>query len=400
MSTRPGPCRLPHIPGQSSRLQYSSGVEPTTVHVRGERRKAIVQNQTVSEERIAREQQERVVEVKRAGRLAMVLVVLALTMALGWAGIAVAAPGQVTIADRDAIIRVGQDIYVAPGETVETVVAIGGRVTLAGTVRNAVVAIGGDVVMEPTSSVGGAATPADVAVVTVGGRLITQNGAQLMGKVVTTADGWAVDLFDGWLFNGVNGLNGFNLVGNWIAYTIFFVVVALLATLIMPRHLVLVRDRVKGHFWACLGWGALTGIILIPLASIILLITVVGVLALIPGLLIALPVVLFFGFVAMGAWLGERVLGSSGGHRENLLLAAVVGVAIFSLLNLVPVAGGMVLGVVWLVGLGATVLAIKDGWKRRRQARLAAAAGPVDAGVPAPQPPAVSGAQPPAETIA
>jgi hypothetical protein len=314
--------------------------------------------------------------MNRGGRSLVLVLALALVMVMGFAGLAAAAPGGATVVVDDGTqIQIGRDAYVAPGETVDTVMAVGGNVTVAGTVRTVAVAIGGDVRIESGATVGGAMTPDDVVVVAVGGQIVTQPGARVMGRTMVVTDGVLDDLFDGGFFFGAHGLFSVStIVGGWLAFTLFFVMFALLATLILPRQITLVRDQVSRAFWPSLGWGALIALIVIPLGSVLLLVTVVGILALVPALFIALPLVVFFGFVGVGTLVGGRLVAALGGRRDNLILAGVVGVAVLGLLNLVPVLGGLLLGVVWMVGLGAIVLAIRDA-RRRRKAALGAQAG-------------------------
>ena len=277
------------------------------------------------------------------------------------------------------MIQLGRDAYVAPGETADTVVAVGGNVRVAGTVRNAVVAIGGDVRVEPGATVGGGVTSDDVVLVTVGGQVVSRPGAAVTGRTLNVTGRWIEDLFDDGLSFGTNGwFDGGAMIGGWLTFTLFFMMVALLATLILPRQVSMVRDQVSREFWPSLGWGALTALVLIPLASVLLLVTVVGILALVPGLLIALPLVLFFGFVGVSTLVGGQLVAALGGRRDNLVLAGIVGVAILGLLNLVPVAGAIVLAVAWMVGLGATVLVVRNA---RRQ-RSAAQAGPAAPSTP------------------
>ncbi len=81
--------------------------------------------------------------------------------------------------DGSDLVRVGDSIEIAEGEVVQgDAVAVGGSVTVAGTVMGDVVGIGGDVRLESTAVVHGEA-------VCVGGKLTREPGAKVSGEVVS-----------------------------------------------------------------------------------------------------------------------------------------------------------------------------------------------------------------------
>ena len=159
----------------------------------------------------------------------------------------------------------------------------------------------------------------------------------------------------------------------WVASTILYVLVAVLCTLLVPRQVIAVRERVVHHPWTSVGWGALTAGLLVPISSVLLLVTVVGILVLIPWLLVVVPLALFFGYVGMGAALGGCLAGVTGSHRERLVAAAVAGVVLLHLLRLIPYAGTAAWAVVWVTGFGAATMATWTWWRGRRGAAPAAA---------------------------
>ena len=67
-------------------------------------------------------------------------------------------------------------------------VAVGGDVTVNGTVNKAVVAVGGDVTAASTASIGSGMKPDDTAIVAVGGATHVESGASVTGKI-TKVDG-------------------------------------------------------------------------------------------------------------------------------------------------------------------------------------------------------------------
>jgi hypothetical protein len=68
--------------------------------------------------------------------------------------------------------------------------------------------------------------------------------------------------------------------------------------------------------------------------------------------------------------LGDWVLPLLGYKGESLVLAGIVGVLILRIVTLIPIAGGTVVGVASMAGLGATVAALWAWqWRRHELAR-------------------------------
>jgi hypothetical protein len=132
--------------------------------------------------------------------------------------------------------------------------------------------------------------------------------------------------------------------------------IVLLIFLLFPLRMRLALDRVERHP----GISALTGIgamlALLPIAGI-LLVSIVG----IP--LIALEIAALFA----GVWLGTGAVALLVGRRlfelvmpkttPSPLAALVLGLVVVSAAEIIPAIGWIVTSLVWLVGLGAAVLA-------------------------------------------
>jgi hypothetical protein len=132
--------------------------------------------------------------------------------------------------------------------------------------------------------------------------------------------------------------------------------------------------------------AALLSILLVPIAIVLLCITVIGIAA-IPFVVFGLFCMGLFGKAAMLAWLGRRVIG----HSERLhhpAIAVLVGGLIVLVLYLVPVLGFLVYKLLGFFGFGAVVYTLILAGRARRHAQPAGAAyaGPT----------AAAGAVPPA----
>jgi hypothetical protein len=289
--------------------------------------------------------------------IVMVVVVVALVGLVGTASPALAA-------DRGTVFQVGGDVSIPRTDTADAVIAIGGDVTIAGTVRTAVAAVGGDVRLERTAEVGTTAQPDDTAIVLVGGTLTQAPGATVVGDVSTVTGSWAGDLWNRGIVDQVTRpFGGFSLIA-WLGGTLLALAIAVFGAAVAPRQVAAVRDRVGQRLWSSLGWGALSLIVIVPLVTALLIVTVIGLLAVPPWLAVVVGVLLFGG-VAVAALLGGLILARVGHTRENLILAAVIGVLILRLVAFIPFVGGVIVAVAWTAGFGATVVALWS-WQRHR----------------------------------
>ncbi len=335
----------------------------------------------------------------------LALAVVALIVALGLAAPAfaqgsngqrvgpVAANDAQNGVQRQVIVEFGDPVTVASGDTVDTVVSIGGDVTIAGTVQNTVVTVGGDVTLRSTAVVGaGVSDPNATSVVVINGELTREPGAEVTGSIDTVDVGnagdavaWAADR-DTW--------RPFSAIGSfviWLIFTVVFLLLGLIAAAVMPSQIRAVERHISLRPAASLGWGALT-FILVPIAFVVLAITIIGLLVVIPAALV-LPFFTFFVVTAVGTYVVERLFAAQ--LKGNLMLAVVIAVLATSLVVQIPVFGGIVLFAMVLIGTGAAMLALAE-WRRNRKAAraalaLAAGSGPVG---PGPGPGAPYGGQP------
>jgi hypothetical protein len=130
---------------------------------------------------------------------------------------------------------------------------------------------------------------------------------------------------------------------------------ALLVFLIFPLRTRMVLDRLERHPGLSVAAGVLGCVAVVPLA-VLLAITIL----LIPLILLELAFVLaavFLGTAALGLLIGRRLCELvSPTTTPSPLVALLVGIALVTAAELVPVVGTLVLIFVGLIGLGATIL--------------------------------------------
>ena len=170
---------------------------------------------------------------------------------------------------------------------------------------------------------------------------------------------------------------GFTLIG-WVVQTAIFLVLALVVAALMPNQLRAVQRHLAAKPAAALGWGALGFFVAVPAVLIVLVVSLVGLLLVLPY---AVVVLLFYFFVitAVAAFIAERVLAGTQ-QKSNLMLAVTLGVVGTTIVSRIPVAGILALIVMAVFGIGAAAMALVE-WRRTKKAAAAAA-------VPAGGPPA------------
>ena len=157
-----------------------------------------------------------------------------------------------------------------------------------------------------------------------------------------------------------------SLVG-WVGSTILYALVAMLIIALAQRQTLAIKNRIRERFWPTFGWGLLGAVVVVPVVTVLLIISIVGILALLPWALVVFATFLF-GAVGAAVLVGDLVLPWLGSKNESLLLAGVVGVLIVRLVGLIPVAGAIAVGVLWIVGFGAAFMAFWD-WRREKRER-------------------------------
>lgn len=283
-----------------------------------------------------------------------------------------------------ARIAVGKSIAIEEDEEVtDAVVAVGGRIRIAGRVRDDVVAIGGSVELLPTADVRGDVTA-------IGGRVTIAPGAQHVGAVHhATMHDWPVAV----AWPGVTGtwldLGG---AGRWLTLAGTLTRVALLAAAV-SLVMLLARGRIGRIGDAAAAAPLRAGFIGVGLqllfvpalvvASIALAITIVGlpfVAILVPLALVTMFVAMLLGFAslahAVGGWAARRL----GWDAPAAIGVAILGLAVIVLptvlSRLVGVApdalragaftllavGTFVEYIAWTIGLGAAAMTGLGRW--------------------------------------
>jgi cytoskeletal protein CcmA (bactofilin family) len=266
----------------------------------------------------------------------------------------VIAPEQSICGDANAF---GGSVQVA-GRVGGNVTAFGGSVTVLGEVDGNVTAVGGSVSLGPGARVAG-----DVQA--WGGSVHREHGAQVSG-VIETGDRLA-GIVDG-QWPGASYAYAFPWP--WI---LGWAVVAAIVVTLFPERTARVRMVASSAAVRSVFVGLLTALLGLFLAAL-LFATCIGIpLSLL--VMAGLGAGWVLGTVAVGLWLGERILRAVAPERQSALLPAIVGVVLLAGVESIPCVGGVVAVVASSLGLGAALLSRFGG--RRRNLSLPAPIKPV-----------------------
>jgi hypothetical protein len=254
------------------------------------------------------------------------------------------------------LVSIGGDVTLPAGDRADAVIIVNGAATIAGEVdaliaidatadltgarADTVFAVGSTVNLRPGTVVTG-----DVLVLET---LVHQFGdAEVLGQVTDT---------QGWLI-GIAAFLIPSLIVLWIGAALAMIAAGLLLAGIASRQvrsaeILISREPVRTLV------AGLIGLIGIPIAAVLLMATVIG-LPLGLGVLIGVwPLIAFLGYLVAGIWLGDLMLGrlQPETRRERPYAAALTGLIVLGLVGILPVLGGLIVGVASLFGFGAIVL--------------------------------------------
>lgn len=267
-------------------------------------------------------------------------------------GLAGSAHADTTL-DRKARVVLTGGLTVRADERSDAIVVFDGPVRIDGTVNGAVVVFHGNVTVTGTIQ-------DDLMVFS--GKVRIDEGANIGGDVVTNqapviASGATV----GGEVRRIRGDFSFGFLGRfvvWVAYSVSVLLLGLFLVLIAPRGLDAVAVTGRERVGPAIGWGFLLFFGL-PIASIILLVTLVG----IPlgfALLLALFLLFTVGYTSSVWFVGRLIMGLQRGRVVSFL----IGWLILRGIGLIPVAGGLVWFAAAVFGLGLLLVA---AWRARSE---------------------------------
>lgn len=270
-------------------------------------------------------------------------------------GFATAALGAVPLGHNGRVVISTQgDVTIPSGEHADVVVVVNGAAHIQGEVNTLVV-------VEGTADLAGARIETVVAVtssIEVGdGTVIYGELQQLDSSIHQTGSveiqGGITDL-SAW-FLETTAVLAPALILLWLGFGLSTIVAALLLAALAARQ---VREagRLISADPLVTGLIGFLSVIAIPVAAIMLMITVIGVPLGLGVLFAVMPLLAYAGYLTAAIWTGEWILrrAAPGPERERPFLAAILGVVVLGALGLVPVLGLIVM-VASILGFGALI---------------------------------------------
>lgn len=272
--------------------------------------------------------------------------------------------------DRGLLLRIRGDVTVPRGEVADSVIVIDGNVTIDGTVRDTLV------VIEGTATISG---NVEGGVTVISGTLDLRSGAtvhnvNLIRSDLTRASGATItgelNQREKFVFRGAAAV--FSVLF-WIGMTILVLACGLLFAAVGGRQL----RASAGVLTAELGNSILGAVIVwvgLPIAAVILILTLVGIPLGIAMLLFLLPALWVTGYIAAATRLGVWLVGLVGrAPGDHPYAAAGSGLLALQLLILVPFIGALIAGLAGLWGAGAIGLTAYRAARGRTAAPLQSA---------------------------
>lgn len=286
------------------------------------------------------------------------VLITAVLLALGMAGIAMAADGDLPHTGR-VIVVTGGDVEIGADEQADAVIVVSGDAHIAGTVNTLFV-------------VDGTATVTSATLETVGivnGTVELSTGTTVTGDVLQLNS--TVDRADGVEIGGavkdiagdVAGFAvfiGFAALAIWIGFGIATIGVGLLVAGLAARQARSATTLISREPGTTFLVGLLA-VIVTPIVAGLAIATIIGMPVGLGLLLVIWPAAAFIGYIVAAIWLGEWLLGRRDGavRAERPYAAATVGLLAAFVLGLIPI----VTALLSIFGLGAVVLA---AWRTLR----------------------------------
>lgn len=243
------------------------------------------------------------------------------------------------------LIRFGGSVTVPENQVVENALAFGGSVTVSPNAKvvDTAIAFGGDVILQKGARVEGDAY-------SFGGKIVQEPGAIIGGERATFSDR------HGMMYGSNRGRSSFfaHYFFSTIYRTCSAVVAAILGLIILqtsPQFLPNLATKLGQHPGLTALWG-IGAIVSLVFATVFLAITLIGI-PLIPLLSLTAVITALVGSLGVALFVGQRLFRNGNWSLQQQFL---VGLAILTVMTLIPFFGGLVVFLVNLFGLGIILL--------------------------------------------
>jgi hypothetical protein len=253
------------------------------------------------------------------------------------------------------MVSVHGDVTLPAGESADTIVVVDGVATIAGDVKTLVIvegsatldgaqaetvwAVRSDVELGPGTVVTGEVMTLDSPVHQTGNASVAGGISDMSSRLFAMGAFLAPAILLFWLGAGLATI----VAGLLLA--------ALASRQVRSAELVISREPVTAFL------VGLFGLIVIPIAAVLLMITIVGAPLGLGVMFMLWPLLAYVGYLVAGIFVGEWLLNRSRGApvRERPYLAAVIGLVLLQLIGIVPVVG-VLSAIASVFGFGAVLV--------------------------------------------
>jgi hypothetical protein len=253
------------------------------------------------------------------------------------------------------LIRFGGSVNVPENQVVENALAFGGNVTVSPNAKviDTAIAFGGSVILQKGARIEGDAY-------SFGGKISQEQGSVIGGERATFSDRHGMMYGSGNQDDMMHGSSrsATSFFTRYFFSAIFRISAAIAATILgliilraSPQFLPSLATELRQHPSLTALWG-IGAIVAILFVSVFLAITLIGI-PLIPLLILTAIVTSLVGSLGVALFVGQRLISNDDGSFQQPFL---VGLAILTVLSLIPFFGGLVVFVINLFGLGIILL--------------------------------------------
>ncbi|MEN6474350.1 MAG: hypothetical protein ABFD81_10075 [Syntrophaceae bacterium] len=250
---------------------------------------------------------------------------------------------------QNEIVKIGEDLFVAPGEEVMNALVIGGDAYVQGAVRQDVVALGGSIFLGPRSRVDGDVTA-------VGGSIVKQDGARVGGDLSTVQTPDLGPLVKRLSRSEMPMIMPHVLHYSGVMQFIGLLFLGIVLAAVLPGTVSHVSSIVEHHLLRVVFWGVLALLLIVPV-GLMLLISLVGI-VLIPLEVIFIICCGLLGYVAAAHLVGRKIRRALKLSEKSVMLETVLGLVVLFLVSWVPFLGWFVLAILVFLGFGGVMAAM------------------------------------------
>ncbi len=264
----------------------------------------------------------------------------------------------------------GNRITIDPSTVITGTLHIAGNdMKIAGTIKGNVEANGNTVT---SNAIIGGNFKGDVTSLTFTGGSI---GGNLDYKSAKDAAGLSTVTVAGATTHGESTYEPTSPLSNWLWLALGTLITGLAMLFMMPRKLEAEMATMNTQLLKSMGWG-FVALIITPIVAVLLIATMIGAplgLILVAVYTITLYLAGVIGQMFIGSWILKRVNARIRTPKQHLGWSLVVGIIVVGLLRMIPVVGGIIAFIFFIVAylpaLGAAVLWVTNFLKEQQSAK-------------------------------